>query len=157
MCPGGPPPRLAIGGNPSKQEYKSEALQGGHPRLPAPPAPRLTMQRDGRLWPPLAAVPSYRTNQHSLLLGFDQSRQKLSKSISCSPDQFMKMFSSQPAPGGVLPVSFAVFSGRPENMLLHQSVHPDTSTVVASACRNDVVVKLSFRQVWGKRARSPHQ
>jgi len=41
----------------------------------------------------------------------------------------MMLLSSQPALGGVLPVGFAVFSGRPENMLLHQSVHPDTSTV----------------------------
>ena len=56
------PRTLAIGTNPSRQEYKSEALRRA-------PTSNSTSSDISRKWPPLAAVLCYDTNQHSLLFG----------------------------------------------------------------------------------------
>jgi hypothetical protein len=56
------PRTLAIGTNPSRQEYKSEALRRA-------PTSNSTSSDISRKWPPLAAVLRYDTNQRSLLFG----------------------------------------------------------------------------------------
>ena len=70
LFPGDGPALPTIGRDPSGQEYKSEALEGG---LPRQKPPRLTMQHQSRLWPLLAAVGSSKTNHHILWLASAQS------------------------------------------------------------------------------------